>query len=453
MNLNSLTAISPLDGRYREKIKELDLYFSEFALIKYRVQVEVLYLIELAKIGVVRKLNQEEKDFLVSLFVKFRLNDARKIRKIEKIINHDVKAVEYFTREKINKTSLADVQEFVHFALTSEDINNLAYSLVIKDCLKEVYLPTLKGLIRELSKLANKYKSVAMLGRTHGQPASPTTMGKELAVFAYRLKNQVKSFPQLTGKLNGAVGNYNAHFVAFSKIDWIKFSQNFIESLGLEPNLITTQIENHDRWAQLFQAIVRINNILIDFDQDVWVYIAFDYLKQKAVKKEVGSSTMPHKVNPIDFENSEGNLGVANIILNHLANKLTISRLQRDLSDSTVSRNIGLGFGYSLLAFKSTLKGLKKIEVNQKVIKHDLKSHPEVVSEAIQTILKREGVKTPYEVLKELIRGKKVTLDQFHQFIDQLKVSVKVKKELKKLKPENYFGLAEELIKVAIKSK
>jgi len=452
MKLNLLTAISPIDGRYREKTEELDLYFSEFGLIRYRVKIEVLYLIELAKVGVVRKLTKQEKDFLISIFGKFGLDDAQRVKTIEKEINHDVKAVEYFVKEKINKTSLKDLSEFVHFGLTSEDITNLAYSLIIRDCLQEVYLPTLGLLIKKMSQLAHQHKSVAILARTHGQPASPTTMGKEIAVFVHRLKNQLKSLPQLTGKLNGAVGNYNAHLIAFPRINWLKFSKDFVKSLGLKPNLVTTQIENHDVWAQLFQGMIRINNILIDFDQDIWTYISLDYLKQKSLKKEVGSSTMPHKINPIDFENSEGNLGMANSLLSHLANKLPISRLQRDLSDSTVCRNIGVAFGHALLGFKSTSKGLGKVEVNQKVISQDLENHPEVIAEAIQVILRREGVKMPYEALKKLTRGKKITLSHLHQFIDQMEISDKIKKELKKITPENYIGLAEELTKIAAKT-
>lgn len=453
MKLDSLTAISPIDGRYRNKLEDLGLYLSELALIKYRVKIEALYLIELAKIGIIRRLGKKEKDFLVLLFENFKLVDAQRVKKIEKEINHDVKAVEYFIKQKISKTSLKDIKEFVHFALTSEDITNLAYSLMIKDFLQDIYFPTLKTLIKQISKLAGKYKNIAMLSRTHGQPASPTTMGKEWAVFAYRLKNQIKSFPKITGKLNGAVGNYNAHLIAFPKINWLKFSQKFIKNLGLEPSSITTQIENHDCRAEVFQTMVRVNNILIDLDQDIWIYISFDYLKQKTLEKEVGSSTMPHKINPIDFENSEGNLGVANSILNHLANKLPISRLQRDLSDSTACRNIGIGFAHTLLAFKNSLKGLSKIEINKRVIAQDLKNHSEVIAEAIQIILRREGAEMPYEKLKKLTRGKKVGLKDFHQFIDGLKISDKVKEELKKIRPDNYIGLAKRLTSLNCETK
>lgn len=450
MKLNSLTAISPIDGRYREKLEELSLYFSEFALIKYRVKVEILYLINLSKFGIIRKLSKKEKAFLISIFEKFKISDGEKVKKIEKKINHDVKAVEYFIKEKIKKTSLEDTKEFVHFALTSEDVTNLASSLALQDFLQKEYFLNLNKLVKKISQLAKKYKSTAMLARTHGQPASPTTMGKELAVFVYRLKKQIASFPKLTGKLNGAVGNYNAHLTSFPKVNWINFSQNFIKSLGLVPNLITTQIENHDCWAQIFHAAVRVNNILLDCNRDIWSYISFDYLKQKTIKEEVGSSTMPHKVNPIDFENSEGNAGLANSILSHLACKLPISRLQRDLSDSTASRNIGTAFAHCLLAFKSTLKGLGRIEINQKKIEQDLKNHPQVIAEAIQIILRREKVKMPYEALKKITRGRKITLNDFHCFIDNLDISDKTKKELKKIRPENYIGLAEELVGVAI---
>lgn len=445
MKFDSLMSISPIDGRYREKLEELSGYFSEFALIKYRVKVEVLYLLELAEIKLIRKLDKKEKTFLISVFENFSLNDAKKVKKIEKIINHDVKAVEYFIKKKNSKTSLKDINEFVHFALTSEDVTNLAYSLMLGDCLQKIYFPNLDQIIKQVDKLAVKYGRAVMLGRTHGQSASATTMGKELAVFSHRLKNQVKTFPRLTGKLNGAVGNYNAHFVAFPRIDWLKFSRDFVEGLDLKPNLITTQIENHDCWAQLFQTMVRVNNVLLDFSKDIWIYISFDYLKQKTTVQEVGSSTMPHKINPIDFENSEGNLGIANGILCHLANKLPISRLQRDLSDSTVCRNFGVAFGHTLLAFKSFLKGLSKISLNQKKIAQDLKDHPEVISEAIQVVLRREGIKMPYEELKKLTRGKKITLADIYKFIDGLSISAVLKQELKKIKPENYFGLADKL--------
>lgn len=449
MKFEPLTAISPIDGRYRPKTMELSNYFSEFALIKYRVKIEVLYLIELSKVKVVRKLSVKEKKLLTSLFENFTLGEAGRVKAIEKKINHDVKSVEYFVKEKITKSSLKDLNEFVHFALTSEDVTNLAYSLMIKDCLNEIYFPTLDNLIRQINLLVKRYKNIPMLARTHGQPASPTTLGKEFGVFVYRLKRQTKTFPKLTGKLNGAVGNYNAHQIAYPKVNWIKFSQEFINGIGLQPNLVTTQIENHDCWAELFQVMVRVNNILIDFNRDMWTYISLDYLKQKPKKGEVGSSTMPHKVNPIDFENSEGNLGIANSIFNHLANELPISRLQRDLTDSTVERNIGVAFAHTLLALKSTLKGLGKIELNHEVIKTDLENHPEVVAEAIQVILRREGVKMPYEELKKLTRGKKVTLKNLHQFIDRLKVSARVKKELKQITPENYVGLAKKLTKIA----
>lgn len=445
MKLDQLTATSPLDGRYRKKVEALSEYFSEWALMRYRVRVEALYLIALAEVEVVRRINSREKKLLINLFDQFDKKDAQRIKSIEKKINHDVKAVEYFVKTKLTGTSLEDIKEFVHFALTSEDVNNLAYSLMIKDCLRQVYLPQLDALIKAISDLVKIYKSVAMLGRTHGQPASPTTLGKELAVFSHRLNAQVKTLPQLTGKLNGAVGNYNAHQIAFPQVNWLKFSRRFIGSLGLEVNLVTTQIESHDTWAQTFHSLVRINNIILDFNRDLWQYISLNYLVQKTVKTEVGSSTMPHKVNPIDFENSEGNLGIANSLLNHLANKLSISRLQRDLSDSTVSRNIGVALSHSFLALGSTIKGLSKVTVNEPVISQDLSDHPEVVTEAIQVILRREGMRLPFEQLKQLTRGKKISLREIYQFVDSLKLPTKLKRELKKVRPKNYLGLASKL--------
>jgi adenylosuccinate lyase len=442
MKLNKLTAICPLDGRYRKEVRELEEYFSEQALIKYRLKIEVLYLIKLAEVGVMRQLKLREKKALKSLFENFNLAGAKRVKRIERRIKHDVKAVEYFIKEKLSRTSLKDIKEMVHWGLTSEDINNLAYSLMMTEALKMVYLPDLKKLIKEMKQLVKKHQKVVMLARTHGQPASPTTLGKEINVFVYRLDKQIKLLPQLSGKLNGAVGNYNAHVVGFSKVDWLKFSKDFIKDLGLKPSLVTTQVEGGDSWAELFQLMMRINNILKDFNQDMWLYISQGYLKQKINKKEVGSSTMPHKVNPIDFENSEGNLELAQGILGVLSNQLTVSRLQRDLSSSTISRNIGLGFSYSLLAIRSSLKGVKKIEVDKQVIKEDLEKHPEVITEGIQTILRREGMDVPYEELKKLTRGKRVTLKGIHEFIDKLKVSQKVKNELKQITPENYIGLA-----------
>ena len=444
--MRSLTNISPIDGRYYSKTKILSKYFSEYTLIKYRIKIEVLYLIELSKIKVIRSIKLKEKTILNDLWKKFSIVDAKKVKEIEKQINHDVKAIEYYIIEKISQTSLKDLNSFVHFGITSEDTNNLAYVLMIKDSLDSVYFPKLNRFCKVINSLAIKHKSAAMISRTHGQPASPTTMGKELAVFVYRIKKQKKTFPKkLSGKLAGAVGNFNAHVAAYPKIDWIKFSNKFAKSLGLEPWLIVTQIEPHDRWAELFHSMVRINNIFLDFCQDIWFYIALDYLAQIPKKEEVGSSTMPHKINPIDFENAEGNLGVANALLNHFAEKLSISRLQRDLSDSTVMRNIGVSFTHILIAFGSLEKGLTKISLNEKKLKADLNGNLQILAEPIQTILRRENYPEAYEELKQLTRGKKITQKKLKLFIDKLKLSAKVKQELKTLKVEKYTGLAEKL--------
>lgn len=446
MSGNMLEAISPIDGRYAEKVKGLSNYFSEYALMQYRSKVEVLYFLELAEFGIIRKLSVQEKQFLERLWKQFSVNDAEEIKNIEKKTNHDVKAVEYFIKQKITKTSIKDLMEFVHFGLTSEDVTNLAYGLAITDFLQAVYLPTLRKVQDALQQFARQYKGTVMLARTHGQIASPTTVGKEFAVYAHRLQQQLP-FDALPGKLNGAVGNYHALQVAYPKKDWIAFSKKFIQGLGLVPNLLTTQIESHDGLAKLFHQDDRINNILIDLARDCWLYIGHDYLVQKAVQGEVGSSTMPHKVNPIDFENAEGNLAFANAIFIFLADWLQKSRLQRDLTDSTVQRNIGVAFAHSILGYQSLLKGLGKIIPNTEKLKRDLAEHPEVLAEAMQTILRREGAEHPYEQLKELTRGKKVTIADIHHFIDGLKVSENVKKELRALTPEGYIGLARELVK------
>ncbi len=451
MRLQALTAVSPIDGRYRRKVEGLADYFSEYALIKYRVKVEVLYFIALSDSGIIRKLTTSEKKFLKSLVTQFSIKEARRVKVIEGRINHDVKSVEYFIKEHFEKNSLTDLKEFVHFALTSEDVTNLAYSLMITDFINAEFLPALDVLISELSEIAQKFSDTPMLSRTHGQPASTTTIGKEFSIFVYRIKSQMKTIPTLTGKLNGAVGNYNAHVAAYPDTDWIAFSKDFIKSLRLRPNLITTQIESHDTFAELFHAIIRINNIVLDFDRDIWTYISQEYIKQKPKKGEVGSSTMPHKVNPIDFENSEGNLGIANSIFSHLADKLTISRLQRDLSDSTVQRSIGTAFAHSMISYQSTLKGLNKIEFNTKAISKDLGSHPELLAEAIQVILRREGAELPYESLKKLTRGKSVSLKDLHNFIKSLEIPEDVKEELMNLTPENYTGIAGKLSKLAMR--
>ncbi|MBU0979108.1 MAG: adenylosuccinate lyase [Patescibacteria group bacterium] len=450
MNLNSLTAISPIDGRYRHELIGLSEYFSEWALIKYRIKVEVLYLIALSSTGVIRKLTAHQKKLLLDLVENFDVEDAKRVKQIEQKTNHDVKSVEYWIKEKLTKTPLVDLKEFVHFGLTSEDINNLAYDLMIVQALDREYLPELNQLLSVLGQMAKKYRSLPMMARTHGQPASPTTMGKELAVFYDRLKTQLELMPTLTGKLNGAVGNYNAHQLAFPKVNWLKFSQDFVGSLGLKPNLVTTQIEPHDVLAELFQVMTRINTILIGLDRDVWGYISLGYFKQSQKVGEVGSSTMPHKVNPINFESSEGNLGLANAILDHMANKLPISRFQRDLSDSTVLRNIGVAVGHSMLAYKSTRRGLGKLEINQSVMARDLDSHPELLAEAIQVVLRREGVNMPYETLKDLTRGKEISLADLHSFIDRFNISAKVKLELQQLTPAKYVGLASKIVSLVV---
>lgn len=453
-------AINPLDGRYFEKTRALAPYFSEQALMKYRVMVEGEYLIALSESKLnLRKFTNKEKNLIRSLH-NLSLKDTRVISDIElkgykniKATDHDVKAVEYFIKNKLNKTSLKDVLEWVHFALTSEDTNNLAYALILSDSLEKAMIPKIEEIIFNLDRFAIKYRNFPMLARTHGQPASPTTFGKEIKVFSTRLKKRLEELQKITiqAKLNGATGNYNAHVAAYPNINWLEFSKKFIQSLNqtrtlkLEPNLVTTQIECHDSYVSIFDKIRQINTILLDFNQDIWRYISDEWIVQKPIEGTVGSSTMPHKINPIKFENSEGNLGMANALFEFFARKLPISRLQRDLSDSTVQRNFGAAFSYSFIAYEYLLKGLSKISVNEEKIKENLMAHPEVITEAIQTILRREGVKMPYEKLKELTRGKKVTLDDIHNFIKSLEVSNKIKKELLKIKPENYIGLAPKL--------
>ncbi len=470
-----LQSISPIDGRYARITRPLSGFFSEFALMKYRIIVEGEYLIalsehadlhaELKKRGStrgIRKFSDKEKKLIRSLY-DLSDKDAKIISDIEikghkdiKTTNHDVKAVEYYLKEKLGGTSLKDVLEWIHFGLTSEDTNNLSYALMLRGSLSEVVIPKLEQIILTLEHLATKYKGLALLARTHGQPASPTTFGKEFKVYAERLKRQSNNLKiiRLNAKLNGATGNYNAHFAAFPKVNWIKFSQKFIRDLNsslgtkhlsLGAHLFTTHIEPHDSYVEIFDCLRRINTILIGFNQDIWRYISDEWIVQKNVAGEVGSSTMPHKINPIKFENSEGNLGLANALLNHFAAKLPISRLQRDLSDSTVQRNFGTALAHCLIAYDYLLDGLSRISVNETKVKSDLNNHPEVLAEAIQTILRREGEKMPYEKLKELTRGKKITLDDLHHFIDNLDISDTVKKELKKLTPQNYIGLASKL--------
>ncbi len=444
-------AVSPLDGRYFEKTRALADYFSERALMKYRILVEGEYFIalSLSRKTALRKLNSAEIKKIRSLY-DLSEKDFEAIKKIEKTTNHDVKAVEYFLKEKLGATSLKNSIEWIHFALTSEDTNNLAYALILSDSLEKVILPAVKNITDNINKLAIKYRNLSMLARTHGQSASPTTFGKEMKVFSTRIARQVNILKNSTiqAKLNGATGNFNAHVAAYPKVNWLEFSKKFIESLNkartlkLEPNLMTTQIECHDSYVEAFDAIRRINSILLDFNQDMWRYISDGWVVQKPKAGETGSSTMPHKVNPIDFENSEGNLGIANSLFEFFARKLPISRLQRDLSDSTVERSFGTAFGHSLLAYMSLEKGLSKISINEQLITDSLLAHPEVIAEAIQTILRRENYPVPYEALKALTRGKIITMDDFANFIDSLSVSSKVKSELKKITPLSYTGLA-----------
>jgi adenylosuccinate lyase len=450
-------AVNPLDGRYFEQTRALVPYFSEEALMKYRVKVEVEYLIALSQDKILnkifRKFTPNEIKIIKNLYEKFDEISYKKIKEIENTTNHDVKAVEYFIKNELSKTSLKNIIEWVHFALTSDDTNNLAYGLILSESVSSVLMPKLKEINRELELLAKHHKDLPMLARTHGQPASPTTFGKEMQVFAYRIERGLDHLlgQKIMVKMSGASGNYNAHIVAFPKIDWLKFSKNFIINLNknltfkLELNLITTQIEPHDSYIELFDRFKRMNNMLIDLNQDIWRYISDNYITQKTKEGEVGSSTMPHKINPIDFENSEGNLGLANAFFEFFGRKLPISRLQRDLSDSTVERAFGTAFGHSYVAYTSLLKGLNKISVNEIKIKEDLNNHPEVITEAIQTILRREGIAMPYEKLKELTRGKQITLVNIREFIKSLDVSEKIKKELLAITPENYIGLASKL--------
>lgn len=442
-------SINPLDGRYFDKTRALEPFFSEQALMKYRVMMEGEYLIELSALNktALRKFTPAEIKTIRNLYEKFNDASYEEIKKTEAVTNHDVKAVEYFIKEKLSKTTLKDSIEWIHFGLTSEDTNNIAYALILSDALGHTMIPVISKIIAELDGLAKKHKNLPMLARTHGQSASPTTFGKEMKVFASRLENKLTQLQniKIRAKLNGATGNYNAHVAAYPNIDWQKFSQNFIKNLKLEANLLTTQIESHDSFVEIFDALKHVNTILIGFNQDMWRYISDGWTVQKAKEGEIGSSTMPHKINPIDFENSEGNLGLANALFEFFARKLPISRLQRDLSDSTVERSFGTAFGHSYLAYTSLIKGLSKISVNESKIKEDLMTHPEVITEAIQTILRREGEKMPYEQLKELSRGKQVTLIDIHKFINTLEISDKVKKELLQITPENYTGLASKL--------
>ena len=447
MNEFNLNSISPIDGRYFDKTKVLNKYFSEKALIFYRLKVEVEYFISLCKIGIPQLDNFESKKFdeLRKIYLKFSDEDAVEIKEIERVTNHDVKAVEYYIKQKFDALNLAEYKEFVHFGLTSQDINNTAIPLSVKDFIEEVYIPKLNSVLDAINVKCEELKDITIISRTHGQPASPTKLGKEFKVFWTRISNQLSTLKEIpnSAKFAGAVGNFNAHHVAYPNIDWKEFGQNFIENeLNLNYSFPTTQIEHYDSFAALCDNCRRINNILLDMCIDIWTYISHDYFKQKIIKGEVGSSAMPHKVNPIDFENSEGNIGLANSIFDFLSNKLPKSRLQRDLSDSTVLRNIGVPFGHSLISFESILKGLNKIYVNEDKINKDIEENWIVVSEAIQTILRREGYSKPYEIMKELTRNnQKIDKDSLHKFIDDLKIDDTIKKELKQISPYNYTGI------------
>lgn len=446
MSLSSLTAISPIDGRYRGKVEVLENYYSEYALIRYRVKVEIEYFIALCKLPLPQLAGVDHALFgeLRDIYAKFSVDDAQRVKDIESITNHDVKAVEYFIKEQFDRLGLAQYKEFIHFGLTSQDINNTSVPMLIRDSLHEAYLPLLDEMVGLLNQYAEEWKDIPMLAKTHGQPASPTRLGKEIRVFAYRLEKQIELLKQVpvSGKFGGATGNFNAHRVAFPDRDWRAFAKKFLnESLGIEREEWTTQISNYDNLAALFDAMARINTIMIDLDRDMWQYISMEYFKQKIKAGEVGSSAMPHKVNPIDFENSEGNLGLANAILNHLAGKLPVSRLQRDLTDSTVLRNVGVPLAHMMIALHSTLKGLHKLLLNEAAISRDLDNMWNVVAEAIQTILRREGYEKPYETLKALTRtNSKVDAESIASFIDTLKVSDAVKEELKAITPHNYTG-------------
>jgi len=447
MALTSLNAISPIDGRYRSKVANLAPIFSEEALIKYRVKVEIEYFIALCEIPLpqLANFNADLFDELRSIYIDFTSEDAQKIKDIESITNHDVKAVEYFIKEKFDALNLQQYKEFIHFGLTSQDINNTSVPLSINDAFDIVYYPELATLLEKLRQLAVAWEDVPMLARTHGQPASPTRLGKEIFVFIERIEQQVNQLQNIpyAAKFGGATGNFNAHKVAYPNIDWKAFGTHFVEKvLGLHHSFPTTQIEHYDHLAGIFDAQKRINTILIDFNRDIWTYISMDYFKQKIKKGEVGSSAMPHKVNPIDFENSEGNLGMANAIFEHLSAKLPISRLQRDLTDSTVLRNVGVPFAHTIIGFTSTLKGLNKLLINKAKFAEDLENHWAVVAEAIQTILRREAYPNPYEALKGLTRtNEKITQKSMANFIDSLDVSKAIKTELKAITPSNYTGI------------
>ena len=448
MFLDLLTAISPIDGRYRNKTCKLADYFSEYALIRYRIRVEIEYFIALCELPLPQLASFDKSLFerIRDIYRKFDVSNAQRVKDIESVTNHDVKAVEYYIKEEFDKIgNLEAYKEFIHFGLTSQDINNTSVPLSIQDALNEVYIPQIEELIDQLRQFVDEWKDVPMLAKTHGQPASPTRLGKEIMVFVYRLTEQLSILKscKMTAKFGGATGNFNAHHVAYPTYDWRSFGNQFVkEKLGLEREQFTTQISNYDCLGAIFDAIRRINTIIIDLDRDFWMYISMEYFKQKIKQGEVGSSAMPHKVNPIDFENSEGNLGIANAILEFLAQKLPVSRLQRDLTDSTVLRNVGVPLGHGIIAMQSTLKGLRKLILNEEKLAFDLENTWAVVAEAIQTILRREGYPHPYEALKALTRtNKKMTKETIHEFIDTLNVNDDIKKELKNITPTNYTGI------------
>ena len=445
--MNTLNNISPLDGRYTNSIKDLSAYFSESALMGYRLKIEIEYLIALGNKKRIKELppfSKTEQSRLRKIYQNFNSTDAEKIKEFETTTNHDVKAIEYYIQGKVKKS----LHPWIHFALTSEDVNNLSYSLMWQDGLKQIYLPTLQSVNKELKKLARKYKGSSMLALTHGQAATPTTFGKELAVFCARLDRQISQIKShtLLGKFGGATGTWSAHMAAYPKVNWIRFASKFIKSLGLDPNLITTQIEPHDSLAESFHQMVRVNSILTDLCRDMWSYISRGILGQKKVAGEVGSSTMPHKINPIQFENAEGNMGIANAILNHLSMKLPISRMQRDLTDSTTLRNQGVALGHSYLALQNILKGLGRITINKTQMANELNNHWEVQGEAIQTILRKNGKQDAYEQLKSLTQGQSITADSMSKFVSELNISDEDKRTLLKLTPENYTGLSSKLV-------
>jgi len=452
MTLSTLNAISPVDGRYGKKTSTLRPFFSEFALIYYRLLVEIRWLESLAdneSILEVSKMTQEDEDFLNNILKNFNEDEALKIKEYEKITNHDVKAVEYYLKEKLDNSNLKNITSFIHFACTSEDINNLAYALMVKEAIAQVVQPTLAELTGGITLLGKQHGDIAMLARTHGQPATPTTIGKELINFSARLKRPMQQLAEvlISAKCNGAVGNYNAHIIAYPEIDWRKHSAQFVTKLGLSFSAYTTQIEPHDGIAEVSHLMIRINNILLDYTKDIWTYISLGYFKQKTIANEVGSSTMPHKVNPIDFENAEGNLGLANTLFAHFADKLTQSRMQRDLSDSTVLRNLGVAFAYSLIAHQSIIKGNEKLQINKDALRNDLDDNWEILAEAIQTVMRRYNIPNAYEQMKDLTRGLSIDSVKLQQFINLLDIPDEAKKRLINLTPQNYTGLATQLVK------